>query len=101
MDGGFTGFEWDRQKNARNVQERGLDFATAIRVFASPHIEYDDDREDYGEDRHIVVGRVECAFRTLILVVVWTPRGAKRRIISARPAEDYEKEVYRNSCGGV
>ena len=36
-------------------------------------------RQDYGERRYLVNGSVE----GILITVVWTPRGSRRRIISA------------------
>ncbi|HEY8693142.1 MAG TPA: BrnT family toxin [Chloroflexota bacterium] len=35
-------------------------------------------RQDYGERRFVVIGE----FQGIVLTVVWTPRGNRRRIIS-------------------
>lgn len=42
------------------------------------------------EDRFITVGLLD----TRPVVLVWTPRGAVRRIISMRKANDREKALY-------
>lgn len=99
MPGTYTGFEWDPRKSARNLRQRGFDFAFAARVFEDDYLEFDDERSEYGEDRHIAIGAVECAGITLILFVVWTPRIPNRRIISARTAKSDEKEEYRKFRG--
>jgi hypothetical protein len=50
----------------------------------------EDTRRDYDETRYISVGLLD--LRAVILV--WTPRGKARRIISMRYANDREKEKY-------
>lgn len=99
MPGTYTGFEWDPRKSARNLRERGIDFALAAHVFDDNYLEYDDERNDYGEDRYVVIGRVERAGIAFVLFVVWTPRFPNQRIISARIAEPNEKEDYRRFRG--
>ncbi len=94
MPGAYNGFEWDPRKSARNLRERGIDFAFAARVFDDIYLEYDDERDDYGEDRYIVIGRVKHDGIWLVLFVVWTPRLPNQRIISARMATPNEKEDY-------
>ena len=49
-----------------------------------------DRRRDYGEARHISIGRVEAA----VVVVVHTWRGGRVRLISARPASRKERQIW-------
>ena len=49
-----------------------------------------DTRQDYGEDRFITIGRLN----KRMVVLVWTPRGEVRRIISMRKANDREQALY-------
>jgi len=43
--------DFDPNKNARNIRERGLSFLAAARIFLGNTVETDDDRRDYGERR--------------------------------------------------
>ncbi|MGH6913312.1 MAG: BrnT family toxin [Geminicoccales bacterium] len=61
---------WDEMKRRRTLVERGLDLADAEKVFAGNRYTRLDDRRDYGEPRY---GR--------FVVIAWTPRGGRRRII--------------------
>ncbi len=70
--------------------ERGLDFAHADQLFAGDHFTKQDLRVDYAEDRFITVGFLQAD----LVVMVWTPRGALRRIISMRKANEREKAFY-------
>ncbi len=88
-------FEWDEAKNLETVRVRGFDFEYASLIFRGPVIEVDDERYDYGERRIQAVGRVE----NDILFVVYTWRGANRRIISARRASQEERDDYRAAYG--
>jgi uncharacterized DUF497 family protein len=45
---------------------------------------------DYGEDRFITVGWLD----DNMIVMVWTPRGEVRHIISMRKTNDREKTLY-------
>ncbi|OYU11189.1 MAG: hypothetical protein CFE38_13535 [Comamonadaceae bacterium PBBC1] len=82
--------EFDREKQERTLRERGLDFARAKEVFEGIHITGQDARLEYHEDRFITVGYLDGR----LLVLVWTPRGGARRIISMRKANDREKTLY-------
>lgn len=81
--------EFDDLKRASTLAGRGLDFARAAEVFAGRHLTRPDDRNDYGEDRFTTAGWLDAR----IVVVVWTQRGAARRIISMRKAN--EREIDR------
>jgi hypothetical protein len=84
-------FEWDPKKNERNIAWRGIDFIWAAGIFLGPIVEQIDTRRDYGETRWIAIGVVE----DIELVVVYTWRASRRRIISARKADEDERERYR------
>jgi putative transcriptional regulator len=50
-------FEWDEEKAASNAAKHGVRFEAARSVFDDPFaIEYVDDRQDYGQDRFILIG---------------------------------------------
>jgi uncharacterized DUF497 family protein len=86
-------FEWDETKNQKTIGERGLSFQRAVRIFHGDVVEEEDDRRDYGEIRIRATGRVEEDF----ISVVFTWRGDRRRIISARPANKGERDEYRKN----
>ena len=89
-------FEWDETKAAENYAKHGVSFEQARGAFDDPFaIEFIDDREDYGENRVILLGMVE----NRLLVVAYTLRGDKVRIISAREAEPYERRQYHEENG--
>jgi uncharacterized protein len=84
-------FEWDKTKAAENYAKHGVSFELATAVFNDPFaVELLDDREDYGEDRLILIGLAEGA----VLTVVYTERGGRIRIISARQATRREQDDY-------
>jgi uncharacterized protein len=84
-------FQWDDNKAAENYAEHGVRFEAACEVFTDPFaLEWLDEREDYGEDRSIILGIVE----NRLLYVAYTLRGEKIRLISARGAEPHERRQY-------
>ena len=83
-------FEWDDAKARANVAKHGIDFAIAQRIFDGPVLTRPDTRRDYGEARHVSVGRVGPA----VIVVAHTMRGDRRHLISARPASRKERRSY-------
>jgi len=85
------GFEWDDTKAAENYAKHGVSFETATEVFRDPFaVELLDDRDDYDEDRFILIGTAEGA----LLTVVYTERSGRFRIISARQATKREQDDY-------
>ncbi len=87
------GFEWDEASKAGiNYRKHGVRMSEAIPVFDDPHaITITDDESDPGEQRFITIG-VGAMGRLLVVVYSW--RADKIRIISARPAEGHEREQY-------
>jgi len=85
-------FEWDAAKAAENWRRHGVTFPQGGDALCDPFaIEEIDDREDYGEERFVIVGRVE---GNVLLFVVYTEREEQIRIISARRATQYEQDDY-------
>ena len=86
---------FDFAKRDRTLSERGLDFADAALIFTGRHFTIEDDRQDYGESRFVTVGLLTGR----MIILVWTPRGAARRIISMRKANEREQNLYRHRLG--
>jgi uncharacterized protein len=82
--------EFDAVKRAATLEERGLDMAEAGEIFDGDTITIPDARRDYGEKRFITIGFLSAR----LVIVVWTPRDRRRRIISLRKANDREKALY-------
>jgi hypothetical protein len=87
-------FEWDEFKDAANAAKHGISFEDAVSVFDGPVLERLDDRRHYGEQRVIAYG--QAAGRVLAVVYTW--RGASRRLISARRANTSETRAYRKTA---
>ena len=84
-------FEWDDFKAAENVRNHGVSFARAALAFRDPFaVEWIDLREDYGEERIILLGMADGH----VLSVVYTERAERIRIISARQATKNEQNLY-------
>jgi len=83
-------FEWDTNKNAKNIEKHGIDFADAALIFDYPVLEYEDHRKDYGEKRFCAIG----ILNSLEITVAYTKRGHRIRLISARRAHDHERWKY-------
>ena len=85
-------FEWDSNKARRNLADHGVDFREAKLVFKDPlAMDFEDDRENYGEERRIILGMVGHR----LLFVVYRPRDENKiRIVSARKATRRERRAY-------
>lgn len=85
-------FEWDEDKDRINKTKHGLSFEVAVAVFNDDNrIEYFDLKHSATEDRYITIGLVD-----QVIVVVYTFRDPKYRIISARIATPRERKWYNN-----
>lgn len=87
--------EFDPDKRDKTLRARGLDFARADEIFGSRHFTAEDTREGYNEPRYITLGKLDGR----MVVMVWTPRGEARRIISMRKANEREKTRYAHRLG--
>jgi uncharacterized DUF497 family protein len=77
-------------KNRINICKHDIDFNDAIDIFNHPVLTALDKREDYGEDRWLVLGWVKARG-----VVVYVERGADViRVISTRKAKKHEARHY-------
>lgn len=82
---------WDEAKSEACYLERGFDFAHVVRVFLdADRLIEPDNRLDYGEPRYRVLGRIDGR----VFVVIYTPRGKRFRLISARKANKRETQRY-------
>lgn len=85
-------FEWHDAKAEANLQAHGVSFDLAKTAFKDPFaVERLDDREDYGEERFVLIGRAE---GNVVLFVAYTEREGRMRIISARRATQNEQDDY-------
>ena len=84
-------FVWDDAKAASNLSKHRITFEEATFAFDDTHAyEEDDDSARYGEIRSKWIG----SSGQRLLVVIYTQRGRRIRIISAREADAHEHAVY-------
>ena len=84
-------FEWDEEKNRITVEKHGLSFERAMTIFDGFCILDEDRRFDYGENRWVATGTIEDG---VVIVLVYTIRKPRIRIISARSASKMERRRY-------
>jgi len=86
-------FEWDENKNKKNIRKHGIDFNDAKEVFKDEKAKKIPDlRRDYGEERWKIIGSI----LGFIYAVIYTIRNTAIRIISARQANRKERDEYLN-----
>lgn len=90
FDLGEYKFVWDEDKAAKNWKKHKVTFEDAARVFLDEYRidDYDEIHSD-DEERVKTVG-----FVLNVLAVIYTERGDRNRIISARRATKIEEEDY-------
>jgi uncharacterized DUF497 family protein len=82
---------FDPAKRDWTLRVRGIAFDDAPFVFAGPVCDEEDLRVDYGESRFVTFGYL----RDRMVVIVWTPRGDARHVISMRKAN--AREIKANT----
>jgi hypothetical protein len=85
-------FEWDETKARQNVKKHRVSFEEASTIFGDPlsHTIFDPLHSD-DEDRFVILGESN---RQRLIVAVFTERGDRIRIISARIATHRERMDY-------
>lgn len=114
--GGMT-FEYDEEKNRKNIEKHGISFKSAARIFFDyDRIEMFDEEHSEEEDRYNTIGDTSAGNLTIIgnlgnsgnglndiLFVVYTEREMVSqdgkaaeiiRLISARLATNFERGLY-------
>jgi uncharacterized protein len=87
-------FEWDPDKERSNIERHGVDFTEAATVFGDPlELTISDPDHSVGEFWFLSIGH--SSFNR-ILVVSYTEREDRIRIISARTASPQERRQYES-----
>ena len=85
-------FEWDPKKSKANVRKHGVSFEEAATVFFDDlSLTGDDPDHSLDEERFVVFGLSSVG---RLLVVAYTERGKRIRIISARMMTGAERKLY-------
>lgn len=85
-------FEWDEDKAVANLKKHKISFEEAKTVFADPFaITIDDPKHSADEHRFVDTG---ISANGKILVVSYTEREQKIRLISCRKATRTERKIY-------
>ncbi len=88
-------FEWDEEKAASNLEKHGVDFSEAMTVFGDQlEVTIPDPDHSEGEARFLSLG-LSGSGRPL--VVAYTEREGKIRLISAREASPRERRDHEST----
>ena len=88
-------FEWDPDKAAGNLRKHGIGFPEAMTVFADPlEVTIPDADHSEHEARFLSLGWSDAK---RLVVVAYTEREGKIRIIHAREAAPKERRTYESS----
>ena len=91
-------FEWDAEKSEANAKRHGVAFEEALTVFANPLARiFDDPDHSADEHREIIIGH---SVSQQLLIVSFTEREGKIRIISARSTTSREHQDYEENKQG-
>jgi uncharacterized protein len=83
-------FTWDERKDKAIQKKHGISFSLASLVFADENRKERVDESILDEERWITIGLINGQE----IVVVYTIRDDVTRLISARGADNYEREDY-------
>jgi len=85
-------FEWDDEKSRSNIRKHRVSFEEASTAFADTMaLTMFDEEHSVDEDRYVLLGESD---RHRLLVVSYTEREDRIRIVSARVANRREKSQY-------
>lgn len=84
-------FEWDTAKDAANVHKHGVAFEEAAAAFQDPFARiFEDPDHSIDEHRELLIGYSD----RRLLVVSFTTRYGRVRLISARRATPRERKIH-------
>jgi uncharacterized protein len=88
-------FEWDPAKAASNLRKHGVSFSEALTAFHDPLAKIHADAEhSVVERREILIGHSAAGH---LLLVAFTVREGRIRIISSRPTTGRERRAYEKN----
>jgi uncharacterized protein len=91
----YLHFEWHPEKARRNLQKHQVGFAEAQTIFDDPQfIAFLDEEHSVNEERIIAIG---LSNQNRLLMVAYTERNERIRIISARKATKHEEKFYNEA----
>ncbi len=90
----IEGFEWNEANKNKNELKHGVTWKESEEVFDDTPVFFEDQRHSQKEQRFHVYGMT---LNNRTLLIVFTIRGLKIRVISARDQDKKEKSLYKQS----
>jgi uncharacterized DUF497 family protein len=84
---------WDEAKRQANIAKHGYDFVGAEAILDHPVVTWEDDREDYGEQRINMLGWLHGR----VMHLTYTDDDEALHVISRREATPHETRDYFKS----
>jgi uncharacterized DUF497 family protein len=85
-------FEWDEEKAVANLAKHSVSFNEAKTVFDDPlYVDFYDPDHSFDELRYIIIGESK---QGRLIIVSYTERDNRVRLISAREVTRSERETY-------
>ena len=84
-------FDWDEGNRDKNWVAHAVTREESEECFFNLSLQFDDIKHSQKEPRHVLLGTTD---QERILTVVYTLRGERIRIISARPMSREERKLY-------
>ena len=88
-------YTWDESKRQSNLNQHGLDFSDAEKLFSGPVVLFENTQNGYSEQKMIAAGLLD--FSTVL--VVYVKSGDETKIISMRKADSDETDLYYKNAG--
>ncbi len=87
----FNGFEWDSGNDTKSLHKHGVTCSEAEEAFVGPRFVFPDTKHSTSnEERFILFGES----KEKRLLIAFTVRNKKVRVISARPMNQNERQWY-------
>ncbi len=85
-------FEWDVNKAKSNIFKHGISFEECKSAFYDENgIFYIDEKHSEKENRYLLIGK---NIMNLVVLISYTIRNHRLRIISCRKANKFERKIY-------
>lgn len=87
----IEGFDWDESNIKKNEIKHNVCYKECEQVFFDKPLYFKDNKHSKTEDRLYAIGETN---KERLLIIVFTKRGKKVRVISARSQSKKEKKLY-------
>lgn len=89
----FDGFDWDESNKDKNLKHGVENWECEQLFFNQPLLVLEDAKHSFVEERFAALGKTDTG---RLLVIIYTVRGTKLRVISARDMSKKERSFYEN-----